>query len=297
MVDDVILDKDGFITIESTDFFGQYHKSRNGVYIIAWVDYSREPDLGKYVLLERKQIIFQGNLKRPNDGKVADNGNFILNDWLFGSGTQGDFFAFDKSGRQLTSRSYSANLLSNGLSVDGSFAVCQTASSKTIHSGILSFFNLNQGRMVWEQKPITGWADSFDFDLERGTLQLVYKGVGRFRYSFIGEFLDEDKWNEARIRHGTGFDLVNIALEKREVLKDILTNNNAQEIIDLLEIALTRLSSFPYHLARVHRIIGEIYERLGRFDSAIINYEKALNFYPKIGVKKKIGLLRNQIRK
>jgi len=62
-------------------------------------------------------------MARPNDGKVADNGTFIFNDWGFGDGLKGTFRAFDSLGQNLIVRRFRANLLNNGISFDGRFAV------------------------------------------------------------------------------------------------------------------------------------------------------------------------------
>ncbi len=77
------------LAIPALDFFGVYRRSPNGRFNVAWRDGhgerggARDAVEGHYVLIDGDQIAAQGRIQRPNDGKIADNGNFILNDWRF----------------------------------------------------------------------------------------------------------------------------------------------------------------------------------------------------------------------
>src|SRR6266852_5901740 len=78
-------DGEGFfntIHIPSRDFVGLCARSPNKRFTLAWVDGG--PDgarIGRYLLLDGKTVVAEGKMARPNDGKVADNGTFVLNDW------------------------------------------------------------------------------------------------------------------------------------------------------------------------------------------------------------------------
>ena len=48
--------------------------------------------MSRYLLLEGSAVTIEGRIQRPNDGKVADNGAFILNDWMFGDALQSTFY-------------------------------------------------------------------------------------------------------------------------------------------------------------------------------------------------------------
>src|ERR1700751_4224721 len=73
------------LTIPALDFFGLYERSPNGRFRVAWRDGdgnrggARQDGLGHYVLIDQDRVVARGRMERPNDGKVADNGNFILN--------------------------------------------------------------------------------------------------------------------------------------------------------------------------------------------------------------------------
>jgi hypothetical protein len=71
------------------------------------------------------------------DGKVEDNGVFILSDWGSIETLNGTFAAFCPDGKPILSRKLKANLFNNGLSPDGRWAVCQTANAPSDDSGRL----------------------------------------------------------------------------------------------------------------------------------------------------------------
>ena len=123
----------GFLDLPSLKFFGPYCQSPNKRYTLGWRDANdrgtrggaRSSGLGRYILLEGRDLIAEGNMARPNDGKVADNGVFVLNDWGFSSDLSGVFSAYRPDGKNILSRRFRANLYNNGLAPGGSLAVCQ----------------------------------------------------------------------------------------------------------------------------------------------------------------------------
>ncbi|MGB5077354.1 MAG: hypothetical protein WBO17_07745 [Sphingorhabdus sp.] len=114
----------GLVRIAALDFFGHRTTSPNGDYHLIWMD--RDPDgstggyrhegHGIWKLLSAADVLAEGRLERPQDGKVADNGTFVLNDSMFGDGLRGRFTAFRADGQKLVEKEFSANLISNGLS-------------------------------------------------------------------------------------------------------------------------------------------------------------------------------------
>lgn len=141
-----------FLRIRSRDFFDPYSRSPNGRYAIAWSDADRDGSVGgfrfrgegEYLLVEDEAIRVCGRLQRPNDGKVANNGTFVINDWEFGEGLKGTFYSFDCSGSLMLSKHFSANLYNNGLSPNGEIAVCQTLHSDNEDASLLTLFDLSQ---------------------------------------------------------------------------------------------------------------------------------------------------------
>ena len=205
----------------SFSFSGQCSKSENNTYILAWNDahLREDEDTGKeefingeFLLLENQKLILKGTLRRPNDGQVANNGTFIFNDWIGfsrnkdGEGLEGNFLAFNKMGKEIVNHHYSANLGKNSLSSDGKYAICQTYYSNTTDSNTVTCFDLVKGKLLWQKIPETKNADAFEIDSEKSIIYFLYDGVGKFRYTLAGEFIDKDKWYQARLKHGTGYE-------------------------------------------------------------------------------------------
>lgn len=187
-----------FLSIRDIDFFGPFSVSPNQRYILAWSDSDpesgragcRKRGHGTYILLEDARLILYGRqIKRPNHGKVADNGTFIFNDWLFGLGAKGTFYAFDRQGNVIIKKKVSANLYNNGLSSDGWYAVAQTCHTEKSF-GKLYFFDLREGQLLWTKEPETGWADYYEFDISSRVLYLVYRDGKKYAYGFNGKFLE-----------------------------------------------------------------------------------------------------------
>ncbi len=94
------------LTINDINFSCQYHKSKSGQFILAFYDGDpfagigghRSKGKGFYFLLKDNVLIVMGQVERPNDCKVADNGNFIVNDWLFDVATKSIGYAFNDKG-------------------------------------------------------------------------------------------------------------------------------------------------------------------------------------------------------
>jgi predicted transcriptional regulator len=110
-------------------------------------------------------ILVTGRLERPQDGHVADNGTFILNDWMFGDGLNSRLCAFRADGQKLLEREFSANLGTSGISSDGRFAICQTAHAPGSPDSNRHFlFDLEEGQEIatWVQE--TGWTNSYEID-------------------------------------------------------------------------------------------------------------------------------------
>ena len=123
-----------YMEIQSLDFYGRLSRSTNGRFLLAWRDawVAGRKGWGQYFLVDADRLVASGKLQRPNDGKVSNNGNFILNDWmLLKPGTLGGtFYAFAPTGEALIRKRFRANLhWSNGISPDGRFAFCSTCTS------------------------------------------------------------------------------------------------------------------------------------------------------------------------
>jgi len=307
-------------------FSGSYTKSKNGKYILAWKDnlqlsdgdemdenddeaiqddekldkdeeelyarYQEREFKEGFILLEDQKLILKDFFPRPHRGKVANNGTFILNSYIDRSNElKGRFVAYNKEGNELVNHLYSANLGGNGLSNDGRLAVCQTSHSNTSDDNTVTCFDLITGRLLWQRIPETRIADAFEFSSEENIIIFVYNNVGKFRYSITGELLDKERWYQARLKHGSGYELIEIANQKLATMGNSTNLIIAEEVLSLYLMAVKRMDS-DYFLAKAHRKIGEIYELINKVDEAIIHYEQALKYNPKVGVIKRLQKLK-----
>lgn len=179
------------VRVSSLDFFGPYSESENNIFTLGWSG-------SDYFLAKKDAVLLKGTLQVLSDGKVANDGTFILNDLMLGDELDGTFYVFDMSGTKVMSHYFEANLYNNGISPNGKYAVCQCANSNTGDSGVLAFFDIEAGLLLWKIKPKSGWAYSYSFDMKNRYLYLECQEEGKFRYNFDGEFVDKEKWEAER---------------------------------------------------------------------------------------------------
>lgn len=293
-----------FLSYSARKFYGPCSKSSNGQYVLAWCDANesgmqgghRSKGHGQYLLFEDGRVIAEGKMARPNDGKVADNGTFILNDWGFGDGLKGTFCAFDKSGQPLIARKFKANLYNNGLSPDARFAVCQTCNADSTDGATLAIFDLTKRAESTSWSPESGWADFYQFGPDVDTLCLGYRKFGCFRYSLAGEFLDRDAWQNAWLTKGDYSETLVMA-------ERLLQSRGAEpsaELIPKLIQAIDRVSPMVAQAddrskALALKLLGICLDKQGLLREALEHYDKALAINAKVGIKRRADQIRKSL--
>jgi hypothetical protein len=304
---DLIYDQT-FLRIKSLNFYGRYSYSPNRRYTIAWRDSDveglvggfRDKGEGDYVLLDEERVLTHRRLQRPNDGKVADTGRFVINDWLFGDGLKGTFYAFEPDGTLILSKRFHANLHDSGVSSDGSLAVCQTLQSDSTDANLLTVFDLARKTIIAQWHPQSGIANAYEFEISKRRLFLVYRGPAyrdypdpKWAYSFDGEFIDRDKWLEDKLKCG---DFPTLIMTVRDLLKgneSSLASARARTLLNSVELAIKKgADGYPDWHAQALKLSGILHERLGELNQAAELYERALSLNPKIGVKRRLDTLR-----
>lgn len=279
------------VSIPQIDIMGQSATSPNGRYRLVWRDRTvicGEDVGGRYVLLDGAELLVDGAMERPNDGKVADNGTFILNDWGSRNALVGTFLAFAGDGRQILKRDYAANLLNNGLSPDGGLAVCQTANAPdSPDSSILTIFDLTEGyeRAVWRAE--SGWASGYAFPRDN-TVRMLRGDRISLDYSLDGEFLDRKIWLKDEVARGT-LHVIRVALADGAARSSLLLDDLRQGVLAALASEDRRFDADAW------RLMGEIEEDAGNVGAALAAYDKALAINRKIGVAKHASALRKAL--
>lgn len=291
-----------FFHIPARDFFGWFRRSPDGRYVVTWLDANddatcggaRSSGKGGYYLLDGTEIFGGGHLERPNDGKVADNGSFIFNDWKFSADLSGEFYAFRADGSLILSKSFSANLYNNGLAANGRLAVCQTCNSHTDDGSVLAIFDLEAGLEIARWTPESDWAESYAFPDDGQTIRLCYPGGVSFAYSLQGVFIDRDRWIQWSLAKGD-LAVVNKLLNKanKEPSADL-----AARLIAGTEVALaSRRPGDEHTRAWAYKLRGMCLEAQAKPSEALHDYELALQLDAKIGVKRRADALRKALAK
>lgn len=289
-----------FFHIPDRDYFGWYATSPDGLFTLTWRDANdegthggaRANGMGRYYLLTGGAIVAEGQMERPNDGKVANDGSFILNDWRFSAELGGVFFAFRADGSPVVSERFTANLLNNGISANGRLAVCQTCNSDTDDASVLAVFDLVQGREIARWRPESGWAASYAISDDGRSLRLRYPDGASLAYSLDGTFLDRDLWIERGLGRG---DL--------GVIQQLIDSEDKKPSAELARRLVTGIDAAlkgtrdDHIRAWAYKLRGICLEAEGKWPEALRSYDLALGLDPKIGVKRRADALRKASNK
>lgn len=280
------------VMVAELDFVGERTSSPDGRFTLLWRDRhwaDGQPVKGRYLLIDGETVLVDQRMERPQDGKVADGGNFILNDWGDSDALSGTFRAFRSDGSVILARSYSANLLNNGLSDDGRLAVCQTANAPgSPDSSVLSVFDLAAGAEIATWTAESGWASAYEFPAGGDRIRMVRRDRVSLDYSLEGEFLDRRLWLRDEVERGT-LHVIRKALAEGEkatgVSRDALRAGVGR--------ALT--GEDQRFAADAWRLLGEIEEADGEPAAALAAYDRALGANPRIGVARRAAALRKSL--
>lgn len=261
----------GLVSIPQLDFIGHQARSPNRRFRLIWADRTpdglrggnRESGHGSWSLLLDDRIVSSGKLERPQEGKVADNGTFILHDWMFGHGLHGRFVACDSHGQTLIAQQFSANLMSNGLSPDSRYAICQTANAPgSDDSCRYMLFDLEAGREIARWEVETGWAEGYKWDCDAGRVIICLRDGEQAIYDLAGTMVDRGGWLRRRIAAG---DL--------GVIKDVLSSQVSldREMRQDISAGLRRAAREGeiWSQARAFRLLGELHETEGELEKAV----------------------------
>lgn len=292
---DLMIPEIDFLSVSSV-------QSHDGKYILATQDEyfildekNNQRVGGKTVFIAGDRLFLIDDIERPNDGNLADNGNFIVNDWMHSQKLCGTFYAFNSEAEILIKRKFYSNLGKNIISTSGRYAAVETYFSDSNDQNKIFFFDLNNRKLLWGKERSAGNIKEFEFDEDNSILLISYQKGGRYRYNFKGEFLDQNKFMKERILFANGYELYDIAKEKMNDLDYEFSNfKDYKEVLLILKKA-TNEDISDYTKARVYRILGEIYYNFNKTDKAMYNFEKALFYNPNVGVKRLYGKLKSSI--
>lgn len=131
----------------------------------------------------------------------------------------------------------------------------------------------------------------------RGVIQLGYARLGLFSYRWDGEFLEMEKWQEARLTKG---DYATVMMAVEFVLKNG-SNKVDRELSRLLDGSLARISEqIPAadikRKALLKRLQGQCAELKDDLPAALAAYDAALGIDQRVGIKRRAEQLRKQLK-
>lgn len=286
--------------LKNPPWWGFGSRSSNGRWMISWIESDIEGDQsgryergkGAYLLydLTKSRIVKKGRLERPNNGHVADNGIFLLEDWLLGGGLQGRLYGFAPTGEVLLRRQFTANIATSAISKTGKYAVCQTCNSETEDSGSLFLFDLQTGKQLFSASPEAGWTTDYDIDEEGVEVIARIRDVGAFRYDRNGVFIDAARFREQSLQGKDPFAALRAAEDY--LSQSSLTEERSRQILKALDRVLDQVPEVDIKWqAEFLKWKGIAHEGLGETADALNAYERALSINPKVGVKRRAAAL------
>ena len=249
---------------------------------------SRGGGMGAWVLLEGADERARGRLERPNDGAVANNGRFVLADWLFADKLAGHFYGIGSDGSVIVSEATGANIGTTAISDDGRLAFVETLSNpgNKAWSNLLICYDLDLGTRLWAINPPAGVAR---IEFEGGDEATLHLRNDRVRTVS----LRDGSLGAATIEPGTD----NIWTAYQELEDEVrlgLDGADAPSVAAWLSRAdalAPRFGDYPNQRAKVLRIRGELCEKADRPADAVAAYSAGLALDPTLGVKRRLKAL------
>jgi tetratricopeptide (TPR) repeat protein len=284
------------ISLGELRIFCEYTKSDNGQYTLAFCDGDpfkhigghRQEGKGFYFLIANNVFAVMGQIERPNDGKVANNGWFIINDWLFTDNPESVAYCFDNKGDIVIQKKLKANLLANAISKNGSFALFQTANSDNDYGNNLLFYDLKTQQLLWKKKCDFAWPKKYSILEDERKINLHFTDIGTVSLDWEGNIIDRQEYQLKYVSSLSGNRLV---YESIGLLSGTITN---QTLINLLEKGVNDNNTSPNTKAVGYKFLGELFET-ENLQKAYAYFEKALECNPKIGLKRKLLALKDKL--
>jgi hypothetical protein len=288
----------GFLSSPSNDYHGLFKHAPGKSWAVSWNDATpdgrrgghREEGEGRYILVDliNNAIVVNARMPRPNNGAVADNGSFCLEDWHFGSTLSGTFHVFTSQGLPIITKVLTANILQSRISRNGLLAYCLTANSPTEDGRKLALYDLKEGVELFAVTPQRAF-ERIGFDEKSMELVVKVSGGGEYRYGADGALVDEDAADAALLSSTNYTDVI---LTAEAMLKAGCSTSELERILAaVIGSRALGADDNPAWKPTALKVQGLAHEALGQAREAIGCYEEALRLNPKIGVKRKLDAL------
>ena len=276
--------------------------SPTGNYTLAWRQPIEGASPGGVALSAQGRVLWQREGGCPQEGAIDDRGTSVILDNRWDSKT-GHFIVYDVQGNQLQKKTFRTGVGTCGIASDQSMAWCEVRrdEGKPLSKGQLALFSLKDGT---ELGRIPDPRDTY-YALKGALRDIIVSGNEivvtaangvTAQLDSAGTALNADELGAAheaaRYESEDGYTLYNLACELRRTTPfDQMDESEQQQVIELLKRANAGKISDNTH-AQICRILGEQALVLDSSEMAILHFEEALKWNPKIGLKRKLDSLK-----
>jgi hypothetical protein len=307
---------DGILFIETLHFEGEGNLSQSGRYLVGWSQPKRDARgllHGMWVLLDHasRRLIEFGGMGHPGPCFVGDDGTVLIvneakkgdaEDQLLAVEGRSELWVVRQSARRpVRLAAFPVEALDCGLSADGLFAFFwlsdhRPGRNEPLEEGELVILDTRELATVGRFLPGCGVPARCELDSVARVISLVFTGH-TLRYSFDGTLLNEDVLRQAEEAKAAadpyGYQLIDRA---SEVLASASPEDSEsrKRAVELFRQGLEKKVS-DHTRAVVHRTLGELLMSESRKPEALVEFQAALKWDPKIGLKRMEAQLRREL--
>jgi hypothetical protein len=275
-----------------TGFYGNREYSPNGNFCVSFADGHYENDKwkkGDIALIKDKKLLFKKKLQRPNDFFVSNDGIVIGCDWLNSDALTGKYLIFDSTGEELFAKKTTANLGNCAISENSQIALFETYNSDTNEGDKIFIIDVSQKHIIHKFERPTSF-NSAIIDTEAKRIKLKSHKGFIFEIDFEGNQTNTEEYENHILTKGSVYDKLWVYADKPDKMK-----LKDPKYLELLTMALTDIdATYSFGKDKIYRMIGYYHEANGNIEKTIENWEKAFMINPKVGVKRKLDVLKKQ---
>lgn len=274
-----------------TGFYGTKKYSKNKEYCVQFCDGHEENGKwknGELALLKNNTLLFKKSLQRPHDCIVTNEGIVICSDWLNTSSLTGKFIVLNSFGEEIFSKKTTANIGSSAISNDSKIAIFETHNSESTDGDKIFIIDIeNRGLYKKFDKIVSFKKATIQNEINIIKLQ-DYRGF-IIEIDFNGNQTNKEDFENQVLKKGTIQDKIYLYQDKPESEKF-----NDVNYLNILNNALNdEDAKYSFGLDQIYRKLGEYYESNNQIEKAIETWEKAIELNPKVGIKRKLEILKN----
>ncbi|MEC1714702.1 hypothetical protein [Schinkia azotoformans] len=280
-------DENYYISLDVYDYRGKAYYSPNKKYMA-----SGDKKRVALVDAEHKSVLFVYDIFKNVDFtsiQVTDHPYVLVRDIIGLADNRGnDFYVLNKHSDIVFKSNINAHIHSMGISEDCKYAAVQIGSECEI-----IVYDIEHQKQIRKWIPVTRLCTGIKIDSSNMIIALT-KFDEEYKYTFNGDFLDQQKWYEYRKNCSIPSLQLDVAYESIDFLFEIQSDkqliSDYYEAFSIINSALENGVN-PKEKAQAYRKIGEVYDKFSEYENALENYKMAISFDEKVGVKGRINVL------